>query len=231
MSCSGELSFPRQLGRITSGLTRCIAGRNSPSKSPHQEETLHLIRLIPAALVLLLGPGVFAQDWVDFVSREDHFSINFPSQPTVEAFMYTDEHGDPLPAHRYASTPGVGRYTVTVVDFRKVESVTIHRGAIAFAAHTIRKREGGEITFDAYAQIDRIEGHQLQITKADKSRYFAGIHYHDKRLFIIEAWVPPGAPPPAAFQVAMSILDDNGNVVRYNLNYDGSRTRVARGQQ
>ena len=192
---------------------------------------MHLARLIPAALILFVGRGVLAEDWVDFVSREDHFSINFPSQPAVEALMYTDEAGSPLPARGYTATPGVGRYMVTVVDFRKVESVTIHRGAIAFAAYTIRKREGGEITFDGYAQIDRIEGHQLQITKLDRSRYFAGIHYHDKRLFIIEAWVPPGAPPPAAFQVAMSILDDNGNPIRYNLNYDGSRTRVQRGGQ
>jgi hypothetical protein len=192
---------------------------------------MRLARLVPAALVLFVGSVALAQDWVDFVSREDHFSINFPSQPTVEAFMYTDEDGALLPARRYTATPGVGRFMVTVVDFRKVESVTIHRGAIAFAAHTIRRREGGEITYDGYAQIDRIEGHQLQITKADRSRYFAGIHYHDKRLFIIEAWVPPGAPPPAAFQVAMSILDDDGKVIRYNLNYDGSRTRVQRNAQ
>jgi hypothetical protein len=190
---------------------------------------MNLAYLIPAALFLFVGGGTLAEDWVDFVSREDHFSINFPSQPTVEGFMYTDEQDDPLPARRYTATPDGSRYMVTVVDFRKVESVTTHRGAIAFAAHTIRKREGGEITFDAYAQIDRIEGHQLQITKADQSRYFAGIHYHEKRLFIVEAWAPRGAPPPAAFQVALSILDDDGNTVRYNLNYDGSRTRVQRG--
>jgi hypothetical protein len=187
--------------------------------------------LMPASLALLLAATVFGQEWIDFTSREDHFSINFPSQPTVEAFMYTNEEGKSIPARRYTALRDGQRYMVTVADFHSVQSVTTHRGAVAFAAYTIRKREGGEITYDAYAQVDRIEGHQLQITKADQSRYFAGIHYHDKRLFIIEAWAPKGAPPPAAFQVAISILDDDGIPVRYDLNYDGSRTRVRRGAQ
>ena len=192
---------------------------------------MHRLFLIRAALVLFLAGGAFGQGWIDFVSREDHFSINFPAQPTVETFMYTNEEGSAIPARRYTALRDGHRYMVSVADFHTVQSVTAHRGAIAFAAHTIRKREGGEITYDAYAQVDRIEGHQLQITKADQSRYFAGIHYHDKRLFIIEAWAPKGAPPPAAFQVAISILDDDGIPVRYNLNYDGSRTRVRRGGQ
>jgi hypothetical protein len=192
---------------------------------------MRLVRLILLTGALALAAPVLAQDWIDFVSREDHFSINFPGQPAVENITWITEEDQEVPARRYTAMRGGAKYSVTVADYRPVESVVTHRGSWVHAAHVIRQREGGKITFDNYAQIDRIEGHQIQITKDDGSRYFAGIHYHDKRLFIAEAWVPQGAPPPAAFQVAMSILDDNGEEVRYNLDYDGSRTRAGGGGQ
>jgi hypothetical protein len=190
---------------------------------------MRFARLAAAALVLVLGTPALAQDWIDFESREDHFSINFPSQPTVENIEWTSSEDDVVPARKYTAMRGAAKYQVIVADFRMVESITTHRGAFIHAAHVARQREGGKVTFDGYAQIDRIEGHQLQITKADGTRYFGAYHYEAKRLFIIEAWVPPGAPPPAAFQVAMSILDDAGNNVRYNIDYDGSRTRAGGG--
>ena len=41
--------------------------------------------------------------------------------------------------------------------------------AVDYAAWNIRKR-GGEITYDAWTNVDRIAGHMLQITNTDQSR-------------------------------------------------------------
>ena len=101
------------------------------------------------------------------------------------------------------------------------------RGSIAYAAWNFRKR-GGEVTYDAYAQVDRIEGHQLQITNADQSRTFVAIHLHARRLYILEATVPPGSPPPVDFQISLYILDEEGKRIRYNLDHDGNRTTRSR---
>jgi hypothetical protein len=190
---------------------------------------MRLARLAPAAFVLLLAAPALAQDWIDFENREDRFSINFPMQPTVANIEWITAEDVPVPAHRYTAMRGAAKYQVTVADYTGVESVTTHLGAFAHAAHVARAREGGKITFDEYAQVDRIGGHQLQITKDDGSRYYGAYHYEAKRLYIIEAWVPPGAPPAAGFQAAISILDENGNNVRYNIDYDGTRTRAGGG--
>jgi hypothetical protein len=67
--------------------------------------------------------------------------------------------------------------------------------------------------------IDLVEGHQLQLTNADRSRTFVGIYLHENRLYIVEATVPAGAPQPGLFQQALSLLDEAGNRVRYDSIY------------
>ena len=61
-------------------------------------------------------------------------------------------------------------------------------------------------------------------TNADKSRTFVAIHLHARRLYILEATVPPNSVPPALFQQSLRILDENGTQIRYNLDADGNRT-------
>jgi hypothetical protein len=140
----------------------------------------------------------------------------------------------------YTVADDSGRYSVTVVDYTNAEQALRERpddtyrgddltsdvlGSIAYAATNLRKR-GGEITYDAWAAVDRIAGHQLQITNLDKSRTFAGIYLHASRLYILEATVPEGWPPPGHFQQSLGILDAQGKRVRYELDVDGRRTRV-----
>ena len=46
---------------------------------------MRVMRLIPAALILIfLSADVCAQEWIDFTSREDRFTVNMPGQPKVE---------------------------------------------------------------------------------------------------------------------------------------------------
>ena len=112
----------------------------------------------------------------------------------------------------------------TGIDVFFTEPIADVLGSIAFAAWNIRKR-GGEVTYDAFHTVDFIEGHLLQITNADQSRSFAGIYLHASRLYILEATVPKGSPPPGHFQQSLGIFDEKGERVRYNLDADGNRAR------
>lgn len=186
---------------------------------------MRFLGLISAALILLFSGPASGQGWIEYIDREQFFSVNLPEEPTVEDTTYTSQAGESFPARVYTAEQGRGRYKVTVVDYSDA-SVPGVRGSIAWAAWNYRKdlREaGGEITYDAFAQIDRIEGHQLQITNADRGRTFVAIHQHARRLYILDATVPPGSPPPALFQASLRILDEEGNRIRYNIDADGQR--------
>jgi hypothetical protein len=89
---------------------------------------------------------------------------------------------------------------------------------------TYQPQRGGEITFDAFSQVDRIDGHQLQITNRDKTVTIVGIYVHARRLYILEATVPPGTPGAVHFQQSLIILDEDGKRIRYELDNDGHRT-------
>ena len=179
------------------------------------------------AAVLLASAPAFAQGWFMFEDKAERFTVNFPQQPVVTETSYLSENGKLLPAKLYRASAGRTNYLVTVVNYTGADVSEI-RGSVAFAAWNFRKR-GGEVTFDGYAQVDRIEGHQLQITNPDKSRTFAAIHLHASRLYILEATAQPGAPVPGHFQMSLGVFDEHGNRVRYELDPDGQRTPTRRG--
>lgn len=187
---------------------------------------MRIIRWVPAALILFIAAPSFAQDWIDYEDRVERFRVNFPGQPKVQDIQYPSAEGGTLPARLYTAQAGPGRYSVTVVNYIGADPTTV-RASMAWAAWNFRKK-GGEITYDAFAQVDRIEGHQLQITNADKSRTFVAIHLHARRLYILEATVPGNFPAPGLFQQSLSILDEQGNRIRYNLDADGNRTTRVR---
>lgn len=193
-------------------------------------------------ILITSGPS-FAQDWIKFVDRAERFIVNFPVEPEVNVIAYPSERGATLPALVYTANDRSSSYTVTVVDYTDAERLLMERyertdesygvdlltsdvlGSIAYAASNIRQR-GGDITYDAWAAVDRIAGHQLQITNADQSRTFAGIYLHASRLYILEATAPPGWPPPGHFQQSLGILDEEGRRIRYDVDVDGNRTRI-----
>ena len=76
-----------------------------------------------AALVLLSLTPARAQEWVEFVSRDDGFKVNFPAQPNVTGTTYTSEYGAMLPARVYEVMREQERYSVTVVDYRGIEKI------------------------------------------------------------------------------------------------------------
>jgi hypothetical protein len=174
-------------------------------------------------LILLLSAPAFAQDWTEYIDREERFQINFPGQPTVRETTYKSELGEDIPAKVYTAKEGPATYTLTVVNYTDAEA-NDYRGAQIWAAWQFRKR-GGEVTYEAYQQTDRIAGIQIQMTNRDSSRSYIGIYPHMRRLYIMEATAPADYPPPADFPQTISILDEQGRAIRYELDDEGNKVK------
>jgi hypothetical protein len=202
---------------------------------------MRLIRLIVAAVILFVAAPSFAQEWVEYYSRDDRFLVNFPKQPQVRTITYHTEYDLDLPAHVHSYAEGPSRYSVTVVDYsdvmkihgERVKGCTLYpdqcnneganelRGALDYAVWNFLKRDA-KITYYGYANSDRIEGRRVQLTNPDKSKTFASIYMHDNRVYITEATVPGNAPPPALFNQSMGFLDKDGVRVRYESLYSNA---------
>ena len=189
---------------------------------------MHLMTVVFASLVLL-SSSAFAQDWNEYISKEDGFRVGFPGQPTVTNTTYTSEYGADLPARVYSVARGPDRYSVTVVDYRDIQRIADERakktcptnfgderacglvnagrgywkeelgGALLHAMYTFIKRDAN-ITHLAWAWQDLIEGIEIQLTNnADQSRTFAHISMHKNRLYVVEGTAPGNYPPPGLF--------------------------------
>ena len=202
-----------------------------------------------AALSCLAAAPCLAQDWVEYVHRTDRFAQTFPAMPEVTETTHLSAHGVVFPARIHSVQDGLSRYSLTVVDYSDAQDrhrerpdqtdassgarfwVMDVRASVDHAAQNFRERTretGGELTYEGWADIDKIEGQQIQITNADQSRSFIGIHLNASRLYILEATAPPGYPPPAWFQQSLQFLDENGQRIRYTLDPDGQRIDVRR---
>ena len=203
-------------------------------------------------LSISLGMGTAgAQGWHQYTSTVDRFRIYTPGEFQLEDTSFASEYGATFPAHLYSYEDGGNRFTVTVVDY--TDSLRIHterarteadyllywevdvRASIAYAAANLRSR-GGEVAYDAYHYIDRVEGHQLHIDNDDGTRTYAAIYLHDSHLFIVEATVTPAMPPPGQFQQTLEFLDANGDRIRYrnvaeSIKVRGAPRRGNEGQQ
>jgi hypothetical protein len=211
-------------------------------------------------LALLAGPA-FGQEWTEYASTQDRFTLNFPGQPKVEETTYTSEYGAELPARVYSAESGGSRYSMTVVDYNQAERLLTEkakacppgaetclgggstglgywrvdvRGAIVFATWRLMQRDA-KVTHYMWNFMDLVEGHQLQLTNnADQSRTFASIYMHENKLYILEATTPAGRPEPGLFQQSLGWLDENGVGLRYQSIYSNGfppPPRVDRGGQ
>ena len=186
----------------------------------------------PLAVLLALAAGpAGAQNWHQYTSQQDRFRIHTPGEFQVEEISYASEYRATFPARVYSyEDAGGNRFSVTVVDY--TDSLSIHterarteadyllywevdiRASVAYAAANLRSR-GGEIVYDAYHYIDRVEGHQLHMVNPDGTRTYAAIYLHDSHLYIVEATIQPGTPPAGQFQQSLEFIDGNGDRIRY----------------
>jgi hypothetical protein len=214
-----------------------------------------------AAFVLSIGATVFAQEWVEFVSRDDRFTITFPVKPTVTQTTYKSQFGADLPARIYSAQQGQSRFSATVVDYSNIEAILAERakscppgaetcrgggsstgpgyswadraGAVIHATWQFMQRDA-KVTYFNWNNVDLVEGHMLTLTNnKDKSRTSAAIYMHENRLYILEGTVPDGYPEPAFFQQSIAWIDENGNGIRYQTLYHNGfpKPPVGRGGQ
>ena len=61
----------------------------------------------------------------------------------------------------------------------------------------------------------------------DETRTYAAIYLHDSHLYIVEATVAPGTPPPGQFQQSLEFIDENGGRIRYQNFADAIKVRGA----
>ena len=173
-----------------------------------------------------------AAEWITYTSMEDRFRVHLPCEFQVTDTSWDSEYGAVMPARIYECNDGAANYKVTVVDYTDAQRIHAERqnrteadyidlyweidvrASLIYAASKIRAREG-DVTFDAYHYIDRIEGEQIQMTYPDKNRLYAAIYLHDSKLYVFEATVPPRTPPPGMFQQSLEFVDAEGNRIRY----------------
>ena len=196
--------------------------------------------------ITLTMPGrASAQDWIEFASREDQFTCNFPGQPTVTTGEWKSEYGATLPTRIYSATQGASKYTVTVVDYSLSETILTEkakscpagaetcigladtgigywkndvRGAITYATWGLMQK-AEKSTHLMWNFMEMVQGNQLQLTNKDGSRTFASIYMHENKLLIMEGTVPAGYPEPGLFQQSLGWLDKNGTGIRYSWLY------------
>lgn len=210
---------------------------------------MRLMPLISSALVLALSGTAFAQEeWTEFVSKEDRFTVTFPGEPKITDSTWTSQFGAILPARVYSGTSGAGRYTVTAVDYNPVERLLtersllcqpgaetcqgIHdwglgywkndvRSAVVYASSKFIQRDV-KVTNIMSNFADLVAGQELQLTNnADQSRTFVSIYMHENKLIILEATVPKAYPPPSMIQQSLGWLDEEGTKIRYqNIYYN-----------
>jgi hypothetical protein len=195
-----------------------------------------VMRIVAAASVLLVGRPLFAQEWIRYQNLNDRFAVSAPGEPAIEKIKWKSEYDSMFPATVYRWQQGPNHYAATVVDYSDSEAIyTANQhsrdfqspvywqidilGSIQYAATQYRKKPGVKVTFDAFHYINLITGHELQMTNPDESRTFVGIYLHENRLYIFDATVAKGMPPPLIFQQSPEFLDADGNSIRYRTFY------------
>jgi hypothetical protein len=197
---------------------------------------MRLTSSMAALCALLFAQLALAQEWTEYENRVDRFVVPAPGAPKVEPIAWDSEYGARFPGRVYTWTRGRNRYSVTVVDYSDAERIhagvnhIAYRGgpgywqidimaSIDYAAARYRQKPGVTVTYDAWNYIERVTGHQLQLTNPDGSRSYVGVYLHENRLYILDATAPKDEPPPIIFQQSFGFLDAEGKPVQYRSFY------------
>ena len=194
-------------------------------------------RVVVAACLLSLAQPLFAQEWTEYKNLDDRFGVSAPGEPKIEKIQWKSEYDSIFPGTVYRWQQGANRYSVTVIDYSDSEAIYAANhhsddfqqaaywqidilGSIQYAAtKEYRQKPGVKVTFDAFHYVNLVTGHELQLTNADQSRTYAGIYLHENRLYIFDATVAKGMPPPLIFHQSPEFLDAEGKSIRYRAYY------------
>jgi len=195
---------------------------------------VRLISLAAAAFVLVLDTApAQAQEWSRYSAFEDFFGVDFPGTPSIRERAYTTALGIDLPAHVYSAEDDIGKYSVTVVDWRDSEEIyqaflagcqdcdeampNDIRGAALHAAFGFIKR-GSEATHLARSTVDEVRGVRIRLLNEDGSRTVAVSYWHENHLYVVESIAPSGIPPEN-FVDSIAFIDQDGRRIQYESRY------------
>jgi len=195
----------------------------------------------------LAGVASAQDDWTDYVNVPDGFHVNFPGQPKITNTTWTSWHEFKYPAHVYTVDKGKEHYSMTVVDYSSAEAQGLEkvktcpkgaepclgsdyagigywrhdvRGAIENAIFRLITRPNQQLKDLVWAQEDLVEGQQYELLNtADGARTFGFVAMHKNKLYMMEATVPKGYPPPELFIISLGWVDANGKGIRYSKTY------------
>lgn len=212
---------------------------------------MRMTAFLIAFVLSVSGPVVAQEEWDEYVNTQDGFKLLFPGKPVMTETTWTSQLNYMLPARVYSVDKGRERYSMTVIDYFRLEEQGIERsktcppgnancranagaalgpgywrhdarGAIVYATFKLLQRDV-KLTQLAWEWQDMVEGHLLQLTSnADQSRTFAYIAMHENKLYILEGTVPKGSPEPGLFQQSLGWVDKDGNGLRYQIIYSNS---------
>ena len=83
---------------------------------------MRFIPVFTTAALLCAALPAMGQEWIEFASRDDRFTCNFPAEPKVTTTTWTSEYGAVLPTRVYSAEQGQSRYSMTVADYRDIET-------------------------------------------------------------------------------------------------------------
>jgi hypothetical protein len=83
--------------------------------------------IIFTTVLLTFAGSTFAQEYVEFKSQEDRFSVVFPAQPKITETTYTSEFKSVLPARVYSVDQGQSHFKVTVVDYNNIQAIATEK--------------------------------------------------------------------------------------------------------
>ena len=92
------------------------------------------------------------------------------------------------------------------------------RAAMTLAAFQFIQRDA-TLTAYTWNWQDLVEGFELHLTNADKTRTMAYIAMHENKLYVMEGTVPAEYPEPGLFFQSLGWVDKDGNGVRYEALY------------
>ena len=125
---------------------------------------MRFLSIAAALLCLGIASPSYAQAWDEFTSREDHFTVNFPGEPAVEAIQYKTAKGTNLKGNIYTAKDARGGiYKITVVDYNGAQG----EEGTAIDEWAAKQRTTGTVKYDGVEHQNNMRSQRISVQLAN----------------------------------------------------------------
>ena len=147
-----------------------------------------------------------AQEWQDYTSPTDSFTIMVPTPPQIETTTYEVADGRSVPARVYSVRQDKSEFKVTVAE---LANTGLDENAVI--EHAIKSlSQGGKVTVNFPHRIYQVYGRQVSLLGADGSHTTAAMFDISGRLYQIEAKVLAGGNEFDLIRFQQSLVFERG---------------------